>query len=214
MQENKVYFNSTNLQLEGILALPRNLRGGCCPGVLLCHPHPLYGGNMDNNIIVAVSYALAARDIASLRFNFRGVGKSQGSFAEGVGELEDALSALSFLSDREEIDSERIGIAGYSFGGMIALSAGVESAKVKAIAGISPVVPSGLLEDCLKPAFFIYGTEDEVVPPFVMLEEVKKTTVPPNVVAVEGADHFWWGYEKKVAEKVAAFFAEHLAEKS
>lgn len=210
MQENKIFFNSANLKLEGSLALPENSRGRCCPGVLLCHPHPLYGGNMDNNVIVAVSRALTSRDIAALRFNFRGVGQSQGSFAEGVGELEDAFFALSFLSDREEIDPERIGIAGYSFGGMIALSAGVESAKVKAMAGISPLVPPGLLHDCFKPAFFIYGTEDEVVPPLIMLEEIKKMAVPGNVEAVDGADHFWWGYEKKVAEKVADFFARYL----
>lgn len=210
MQEIKVSFNNQNLQLEGCLALPESPEGRPYPAVLLCHPHPLYGGNMDNTVIVAVSRALVGRGMASLRFNFRGVGNSEGSFAEGVGELDDAYSALAFLSEREEIDKERIGILGYSFGGMIALSAGIECALVKAMAGISPVVPSGLLTDCSKPALFIYGTEDDFVPPSIMLQEIKKMSVPGEVEAIAGADHFWWGYEKEVAEKAAGFFAGHL----
>ncbi len=210
MQEIKIIFSSNNLELEGCLALPGSSGAHLHPGVLLCHPHPLYGGNMDNNVIIAVSRALTSRGVAALRFNFRGVGRSQGSFAKGIGELEDTYSALSFLSGREEIDPERTGIMGYSFGGMIALSAGIENAQLRAMAGVSPIVPPGLLQNCTRPALIIYGTEDDVVPPAAILQEVKKMTLPGNVVAINGADHFWWGYEKEIAEKVADFLAGHL----
>jgi alpha/beta superfamily hydrolase len=208
MQELNINFHSDSLTLEGCLALPDT--AAFCPGVLLCHPHPLYGGNMDNNIIKAVSLALTARGMATLRFNFRGVGHSQGSFADGIGELDDARAALLFFSGREEIDPERTGIMGYSFGGMIAFSVGVQSTLVKAMAGISPVVPPGLLRECSKPTLLIYGTEDDVVPPATIMQEVKNMTVSGNVEAITGADHFWWGYEKKVAERVADFFAGNL----
>lgn len=210
MQELKIDFPNvaTDLILEGCLALPdkkASLSG--YPGVLLCHPHPLYGGNMDNNVILAVSRALTDRGMAALRFNFRGVGRSQGSFAEGIGELDDARAAFSFLSGREEIDPACTGIMGYSFGGMVAFSLGVQSSLVKAMAGISPVVPSGLLRECSKPTLIICGTEDDVVPPAAIMQEVKSMAAPGKVEAVTGADHFWWGYEKKIAEKVADFFA-------
>ena len=77
MQEIKISFYNQNLQLEGFLALPESPGGRPYPAVLLCHPHPLYGGNMDNTVIVAVSRTLVGRGIASLRFNFRGVGNSE-----------------------------------------------------------------------------------------------------------------------------------------
>ncbi len=180
------------------------------PGVLLCHPHPLYGGSMDSNVIIAVGRALAAKGIAALRFNFRGVGQSQGSFAEGVGELEDAYSALSFLSSRKEIDPQRTAIVGYSFGGMIAFTAAAENDKLKAMVGISPVVPPGLLRNCSRPMLIIYGTEDDVVPPASILQEVEKMVLPGAVMGVDGADHFWWGFEKDIAEEVADFLDGHL----
>jgi len=210
MQEIKVSFSSNSLNLEGCLALPDSPDKRFHAGVLLCHPHPLYGGNMHNNVVVAVSRALTAKGMAALRFNFRGVGHSQGSFAGGIGELDDARSALAFLSNREEIDPDRIGIMGYSFGGMVAFSVGIESALVRAMAGISPVVTPGLLRDCSKALLVIYGTEDDVVPPATVLPELKNTAIPANVEAIAGADHFWHGYEQKAAEKAADFFAGHL----
>lgn len=213
MRESKVYFNSGNLKLEGYLVLPADSGESLCPGVLLCHPHPLYGGSMDNNIIINVSHFLAAAGIANLRFNFRGVGRSQGSFAEGIGELEDAYGALAFLSREEGIDGERLGVMGYSFGGMIAFSLGVESARIKAMAGVSPIVPPGLLENCSKPTLIIYGSDDAVVPPSTFLPEVEKMAVSAEIEVFKGGDHFWWGYEKKVAEKVTDFFARHLGVK-
>ena len=81
MRQSAVSFITKGLTLEGIIALPDG--EGPFPGVVMCHPHPLMGGNMDNNVVVAVTFGLADAGIASLRFNFRGVGNSQGETRQG-----------------------------------------------------------------------------------------------------------------------------------
>lgn len=194
--------------LEACLDLPGGT--GPFPGVVLCHPHPLYGGNMDNNVILAVSRALTGRGIASLRFNFRGVGRSQGSFAGGVGEQEDARATLSTLAGRGEIDSSRIGIMGYSFGGMVALAVGCTGELVRAVAAISPVIPAGVLEYCTRPKLIVSGEEDNMITPSYILKETAGMAEPKVVEMVPGVDHFWRGYEELVGEKVADFFARIL----
>ena len=204
MKEIEIKFKSAKLNLEGCLVLPDTPQA--CPGVVLCHPHSLHGGNMDNNVIMAVSGTLADRGMAVLRFNFRGVGSSEGSYGEGIGEEADALAALSYLAGREEVDASRLGLMGYSFGGMVALSAGLQSNLVKAMAGVSPVITEGLLRDCAKPTLIIYGTNDDVVLPSTIIKEVNNMP-PGSVEPFEGVDHFWWGHEKRAAERVAAFFA-------
>ena len=208
MPEYEVRFKSDGLILEGFLSLPNSAEPRA--GVLLCHPHSLYGGNMDNNVVRAAGKALAVRGLATLRFNFRGVGRSQGVFDEGIGEEDDAHAAASFLSGYEGVDAERIGILGYSFGGMVALSAGVNNDIIRAIVGISPVIPPGILQKCFKPLLLTYGTRDDVVLPAKVEAEIENMPVSGTVEAIEGADHFLWGYEQRVAEKVADFFARQL----
>jgi len=208
MNTLEVTINNDGLSLEACLEFPGS--PGPCPGVVLCHPHPLYGGDMDNNVILAVSRALTGEGIACLRFNFRGVGRSGGSFAGGTGEKDDARAALSFLARREEIDPDRIGILGYSFGGMVALSAGARSDAVKALAAVSPVVPAGVPGDCVKPKFIVCGSEDKMIPSPAILEEAAKMAGPKTVEVISGADHFWWGYEEKLTNLVVDFFAKQF----
>lgn len=203
MKVLKVSFSGRGGLLEGCLDLPGS--PGRVPGVVLCHPHPLYGGNMDNNVIVAVSRALTGAGSACLRFNFRGVGRSRGSFADGRGEQEDAGSALEFLSSREEIDPGRIAIMGYSFGGMVAMGAGEGSGAALAIAAVSPVITPGALRECLKPKYIICGGADELVSSAAVLREAGRMAEPKKADVIPGADHFWWGYEEEMAGRVAAF---------
>ncbi|MFZ5648309.1 MAG: alpha/beta hydrolase [Bacillota bacterium] len=209
MRTSKLTINNNGLSLEASLALPAV--SGRYPGVVLCHPHPLYGGNMDNNIILAVSRALASSGIAGLRFNFRGVGLSEGSFDSGLGEQDDTMSALSFLMRHEEIDSARIGVMGYSFGGMVALEVGGRAGSVRAIAAVSPVISPGVLKNCIKPKYIICGSEDDLIPFSSIQAGAAEMAEPKKVQVVSGADHFWWGYQDEVAEKVAGFFSDHLA---
>lgn len=166
---------------------------------------------MDNNIIMAVSQALTQVGIVGLRFNFRGVGRSQGSFGGGIPEQSDARAALDFLSRHEEINPARIGIMGYSFGGRVALPVGSTDNIVKAIAGVSPVIPAGVLRVCIKPKLIISGAEDDVIPAANVLREAEDMPQPKIIEVLPGVDHFWWGGEEELAGIVAGFFADSLA---
>ncbi len=209
MKEASQIFKSGNLKLEGVLHLPRT-NNEKLPGVVLCHPHPQYGGNMDNNVVVAVSRALSERGFVVLRFNFRGVGLSEGTFDNGEGEQDDLRGALEYLAGCPEAEPDRLGVMGYSFGGMVALGAANSFELVKALAGVSPVVTPGLIEGLSKPAYFICGTDDQVTPADLVTREAGKINPPGQVEIVKGADHFWSGHEKEMAGKVAAFFERVL----
>ncbi|MEW5785125.1 MAG: alpha/beta fold hydrolase [Bacillota bacterium] len=208
MKQQKLVYQSGSLNLEGRLAIPS--RAGAAAGVVLCHPHPLFGGTMNNNVISAVSRALVEKGIATLCFNFRGVGQSEGSYDNGRGEADDARAAVSFLAGREEIDSSRLGLAGYSFGGAIALLAGMEDDTVKAVAAVSP---AGLPEfGRAKPRLVVCGTWDSQIPVSKILQEEERISGggAGTVEIVEGADHFWRGYEAVLADLVVTFFLRHL----
>ncbi len=205
MIETRVKFPSGNLTLEGITTVPEGT--GPFPGVVVCHPHPLYGGAMNNNVIVPVCHALAGASIASLRFNLRGVGASEGKFADGVGEKQDVVAALNYISTLECIDKTRIGLCGYSFGGALSLEVAPNNDRVKALALISPAIESYTpLKQYVFPKFVICGGADQFVS-IIALQRLAEELPPPNEYEfIAGADHFWTGYEDKVAARVAAFF--------
>ncbi|HAP32645.1 MAG TPA: hypothetical protein DCQ14_06310 [Firmicutes bacterium] len=205
-----IIFKSATLNLEGVLHLPESGGTGDVPAVVLCHPHPLYGGNMDNNVIMAVSRALLAEGIAAFRFNFRGVGASDGRFDNGVGEKDDIRAALAALGGRGEIDAAHLGLMGYSFGGMVALDEGRANTHVRAIGCVAPVLIPGVLQDMDKPLIIISGTDDHVVAPADIYREAATMGRPATVTVVPGVDHFWWGHESAMAGKLAEFFREAL----
>ena len=209
MIENRVKFPCGDLILEGMTVVPESK--GPSPGVVICHPHPLYGGEMNNNVVVPICQALAQASIASLRFNFRGVGASQGKFAEGIGEREDVVAAISYLSTLETVDKDRIGLCGYSFGGAVSLEVAPADERVKALALISPAVSTYVpLKQYTKPKLIVCGGADQFVS-IISLQRLAEELPPPNdFELVSGADHFWGGYEDKVAAKVTAFFANAL----
>lgn len=207
MWEIPLSFASGGLLLEAVLSLPAG--PGPFPGAVVCHPHPLFGGNMENNVVLALARELVGRGIAALRFNFRGVGRSQGSFGEGVGEQADAEAALAYLAGRKEVDAGRLAVCGYSFGGMVALAVGCRHERVQAVAAVSPVVLPGMLCNYPRPLFVIVGERDNLTPPGHILQEVPAEGGMCRVEVVPGADHFWWGHEDKLSG-VAAFLAEIL----
>ncbi|MGI5875290.1 MAG: alpha/beta hydrolase [Dethiobacteria bacterium] len=209
MRKIKTAFeNAKGLSLEALLMFP-NLEQPC-PGVIICHPHPLYGGNMHNNVTTDVARALVEKGLAALLFNFRGVGRSEGNFDHGIGETEDALAALAFLAKLKEINPLQLGIIGYSFGGLVAFKAGEISKEARAIAGISPVIPSGSLQKCSKPKLIICGDQDSMVPVSGVLEKAAKMAEPKKIKIIAGADHFWAGIEHKFTSMVTDFFAGAL----
>jgi hypothetical protein len=211
MYRERVEFSCGDIVLEGVLALPEG--SGPFGVVVVCHPHPLYGGNMDNNVVSAVCGGVEKQGLASFRFNFRGVGRSSGSFAQGIGECDDAGVAVSFVEQRVEINPGRIGICGYSFGSMVAFAVAVKDSRVLAVAGISPFVePADLLNCYVKPKLFLSGTEDGYVNIGNLEKLVDALPEPKELVVFPGVDHFWWEQEGTIATKIGEFFGCNLSQ--
>jgi hypothetical protein len=168
---------------------------------------------MDNNVILAVSSALVEKATIAFMFNFRGVDGSQGNYGGGIAEQEDVTAAVSWLVSQPGVDSNRVGLLGYSFGAAVALPVACADERVKAVALVSlPPGPSEVsqLMGCIKPKLIICGTNDFVVP----LDQAKlisqEAAEPKQFELISGADHFWGGYETVLGEKVVAFFEEKL----
>jgi alpha/beta superfamily hydrolase len=211
MKKTRVSFPCGELFLEGILAIPDG--AGPFPAVIVCHPHPLYGGSMDNNVVYSLSETLTQASLASFKFNFRGVGGSQGEFSQGIGEQEDVEAAISFMSKVKEVDSKRIGLAGYSAGAGFALPVSFDDARIKALVAVSPPLSMfdfGFLKSCPKPKFLISGSRDNFTPADQFLEFCQSLPEPKECESIEGADHFWWGYESRLSAKVTAFLTKVL----
>ena len=203
MISSHVIFPCGEIQIEGILLLPEVK--GHFPVVVACHPHPLYGGDMDNGVLLAVCSALEKHSIATLRFNFRGVGNSGGSYDEGRGEQDDVTAALDYLTTLQEIDSRKIGLVGYSFGGMVADAVAMKDNRVKQLALISPVLEADgwtQLREYTLPKLIIIGDEDTTIVfrPFRRFFEDAR-----QYQLIAGADHFWSGFEEQISDKIACF---------
>jgi hypothetical protein len=190
-----------DLSLEALLALPASPPGG----VVICHPHPLYGGDMDNPVVVRVQEVCAALGLATLRFNFRGVGASGGVHGGGIGEQQDAAAALDVLA--KAIGGGALAIAGYSFGSRIAAQVGSRDGRMAGIALIAPPLAMsdfGFLESPGVPTLMVAGTRDQYCPPD---EFARFTTARPwiTAAAIEGADHFFFGKLFPLGEAVSTW---------
>ena len=206
-----VSFPSGDRTLEGLLHLPREGRAAApAAGVAVCHPHPLYGGDMHNNVVVALCRALAERGVVALRFNFRGVGASGGVHSRGSGERSDALAALDYLRSLPEVDSSRIALAGYSFGAIIALLAGQ---GVRAVAAVSPPAAHVRLSEInvTCPVLMAVGDRDDIAPADAVARLAASLGPSAEHAVVSGADHFWAGSEDRLAPLVCDFLARHLS---
>jgi len=210
--EGKIKFPCGDLTLEGVLHLPDGSEP--FPAVVVCHPHPLYGGAMDDFVVMAVCRALLQESIAAFRFNFRGVGESDGLHGKGVGEQEDVKAAVSYLCSRQEVDATRIGLAGYSFGAGIALSVAPQEERIQALAAVSPALTAAFpsLKNYVKPKFLVVGSADTFIPSERFLRLVGELAEPKEHHVVPGADHFWLGYEDVMVKSVASFFSRIFKE--
>ena len=212
MRQSAVSFEANGLKIEGVVAQPDAIAGPV-PGVVICHPGPLNGGNMDNNVVVAVSVALVDEGFTTLRFNFRGVGNSQGEHAKGELEHQEALGAIEFLGKWPGVDGNNLGLAGYSFGtGIILCNPSLqEGAKVYAL--ISPSI-ARLEESSLKsnqrPKLVISGDQDRLIQSPRLEAVLESFAQPFSCEFIPGADHYWAGHEEKMARRVGQFFSENL----
>ena len=212
MRQSAVSFQADGLNIEGVVTQPDNSEVDS-PGVVICHPGPMNGGNMDNNVVIAVAGALIERGFAVLRFNFRGVGNSQGEHGRGELEYQEALAALEFLKGWPGVHSAKLGLAGYSFGtGVILRSA--ELQKEPMVFGfVSPSLQSlqnSPLKTDDRPKFIITGDQDRLAPSPEFQPTLDSFSHRPSCQVIEGADHFWVGKEAEMSNLVGNFFVEHL----
>ena len=198
-------FPCGDLSLEGVLHVPESTPAAA---VAVCHPHPQYGGDMENNVVMAVCRSLVSQGFAALRFNFRGVGASEGAFDQGQGERNDVRAALAHLASLPDVDGERLGLVGYSFGAMVA--AEVADSDLRALALVSPpVAHADLRVDWGCPALILTGDQDPIAPADRLQAIGGASGVGLRVVS--GADHSWWGFEEELVEALAEFFDRHFA---
>ena len=208
--ERRVVFESEGLAIEGLLHLPINAHEA--PGVVVCHPHPLYGGSMYNVVVELLCRSLEASGFVALRFNFRGVGMSEGFYGHGVGEVKDAKAALGFLKSISSPKVTKLGMAGYSFGAYVAARAAIENPDVNGLALVSPpfaLYDFGFLRAIRGPKLIVLGDRDEFAG--ALTEGLLRMIAGEAKIAlIEGADHFWLGYEEEVCGEVTKFFEEVL----
>jgi uncharacterized protein len=178
---------------------------------VVCHPHPLYGGSMDNKVVWTLTRAYQALGAATLRFNFRGVGASQGSYGAGDGESADALAVIEFA--RRRWPQRPLWLGGFSFGGAVAVRVAhaARPALVTAVApGITVVdVRQALPPQC--PWLIVQGDQDEVVPTAAVLEWARRLEPPPQISLMSGASHFFHGRINELREVLVEFLTRTAA---
>lgn len=211
MKPQSITFPCDEIKLEGLYYGVETM--GPVPAVVICHPHPLHGGSMHNNVTYAIAEALVKAGIGALLFNFRGVGRSGGRHGGGIAEREDIGAALDWLQGQQEVDKNRLGLAGYSFGGGVALPVACTDERVKCTALVSPYFessPLAILKSCGKPKLILGGGNDEIVLPTDVGQYGREAAEPKKWEIIKGADHFWGGCEGQMADSVAGFFSGHL----
>jgi len=162
--------------------------------VVLCHPHPLHGGTMNNNVVYRIGKALGDAGAAVLRFNFRGVGASTGRHDHGVGEEDDARDALEMLAARHP--GVPLWMAGFSFGARVALTVGARDNRVAKLLGAglaTTMFDFGFLTTCTKPKAFIHAANDELAPRADVERLVAAMPEPKRLWVIEGASHLFPG---------------------
>src|SRR5271169_2676045 len=206
MKEIQVSFRSGDLTLEGLIANP----GGNAPAAVVCHPHPLYGGSMYNNDVDAVLSAMWQAGYATLRFNFRGVGASDGEHDGGPGEVDDAGAAMAFLLAQPGVGTEGAIMAGYSFGAMVALTAGYARADVARIVAVAlplAMADARIPDGASKPVLLVSGDRDSYSPVAGLQALKSKIGDSARLELVAGADHFFGGREAELRRVIGAALA-------
>lgn len=196
-------------RLEAILEL--SAEHSPLGSVVVCHPHPQHGGTMHNKVAHTLARAFVQLGYAALRFNFRGIENSEGEYDEGMGELDDALAAISWMRARDP--GARLWLAGFSFGAAIAVDAAVDTA-VDGLVSVAPAITryaSGPLAQPECPWLIIQGDQDELVDVEKTVEWVNGLLPGPELLIISGAEHFFHGRLVELREAVAEFVVESQA---
>ena len=175
---------------------------------VICHPHPLHGGTMDNKVVYTLARAFQERGVPTIRFNFRGVGGSAGRYDEGRGETQDALAVIRH--GRQRWPGAGLWLGGFSFGGAVAIRA-ASTADATRLVSVAPAVayaadPGIGLPRC--PWLIVQGTEDDVVDPRAVAGFIAGVSPAPQLTMLQGAGHFFHGRLLELRDAVLQFLAQ------
>jgi alpha/beta superfamily hydrolase len=176
---------------------------------LVCHPHPLFGGTLHNKVVYHAAKALHIFGVPVLRFNFRGVGLSEGTHDRGNGELDDVRAALDYLA--AEFPARPILLAGFSFGSWVSMRVGCEDQRVAELISMGMPVNDlnpDYLRDCKKPKLFIQGGNDQYGSRANIEALFSTLPEPKRLVIIAGADHFFTGQLEEVAGAIESWLVE------
>src|SRR4030066_1195575 len=196
MTEEKIYIENDSLIIEGLLR-----SASLEQGVLICHPHPLMGGSMHNNVVAAIQEEFANENFTTLRFNFRGVGQSTGAYDEGRGETQDILAARRYLVNS---GVSKIYFVGYSFGAWVGSK--VISGNNGIFTGSTFVSPPNNYFDFdwaklnNNIGLIICGDQDQFCDPEAIEKQIKE--MKAKLEMISGADHFYMGKEKELTDSL------------
>ncbi len=195
---------NTNIELEGIF----NSRDGN-RGAIICHPHPLYGGDMNNPVVMTIAQTFNENNFSTLRFNFRGVGNSTGIFDDGKGEQDDVRTALTFL---RENGISRIWLSGYSFGSRVNASVVEKGCNIEDHIMVSP--PAGFvsfdtIESMPDTGLIIVGDNDDFAPVRLIESHIKRWQINPELKVIENCDHFYSGSLSKLSTILSAYLSNN-----
>ena len=196
--EEKISFLSDGFQLQGLLH-----RAGE-RGVVVSHPHPLYGGDMYNPVVETVTQAFQHQGYTTLRFNFRGVGNSQGVYDNGTGEKKDTCHALAYLA---QINIEKVYLAGYSFGAWVNAQIHPEDAPVTEMIMVSPplaFMDFGFIQEITTLKLVVTGSRDDIAPAHMIQERLPSWNPAAQLEIIPAADHFFSGYADILASMLMA----------
>jgi alpha/beta superfamily hydrolase len=192
----EVIFNGPDGRLEG--RYHQSKKKGA-PIAMILHPHPQFGGTMNNQIVYNLYYAFVNRGFSAFRFNFRGVGRSQGFFDHGVGELSDAAAALDWVQSINP-DAKTCWVAGISFGAWIGMQLLMRRPEIEGF--ISVAAPANrfdftFLAPCPSSGLFVHGSDDRVAPAKEVVSVIEKLKTQKGIAiehaTVDGANHFFDG---------------------
>jgi alpha/beta superfamily hydrolase len=209
MKEEKVFIPSDGIQLEGLLSIQE--AASFSGGVICCHPHPQFGGEMSHPVIATALEAGFKEGFSTLRFNFRGVGKSQGSYEEGVGERNDVKAVANYLYSRLKGDPRLLILVGYSFGAWAGVPIAVEDERFVGMVAIAPpleIYDFGFLKGCRKQKLFIAGDRDSFCPPSLLEGWYQQLDEPKSLVLIPGADHFLFSHIGFLIQPLREFFGK------
>ncbi len=182
---------------------------------VVCHPHPLHGGTMQNKVVHTAARAMQEAGAATVRFNFRGVGRSTGRYDGGPGELADALAVIDWA--RRHFDCDALWLAGFSFGAATALQAATQGARPLRLMTIAPPVGRIITTPVPRPEcpwLIVQGDQDELVDLEAVRQWAAGYTPMPELHVIDGAEHFFHGKLTLLREALLAFLRDDSAERT